>query len=518
MSDKKYEIDRKYRKTITLDTPDQNEVEVYRIVALIDFGDVEKGDIGGWIQSEDNLSQYGNCWIYGDAVVCEGARVLNNAKVFNDAIVSEHATITEDAKVYNDARVYGYSKIKNNANVFNNASVYDYAVVSGSASVLNYADIHGHALIDEYAHVRHIEVSGDAVIKGNANIRGNGHICDKALICDHAIIDCTGTYAHIGGATMIELRANIIGKVTIDGESIISGDALVEDSEIHDSSVRGNAIVYNNSVIRDNSFITYNAMVNNSTVSLSTVSDHASIRMSDVTDSRVNDKAQIRGRSKVSHCAVYDTSIIQGESVIDGYYRIHGNTIIKGCAKYIQDDSERLPRDTIVKYLFNDDIHRLFEDFSHKVKEEPKKIKPVISELPGCNDYKDKSWYPTLCEILNTYHDSILDPYTSSNNKITLTTDSSNITVSFSRNVSKLVNTNVDMILVRLMTVISVGNACVAFELSGFNDKLYGFDAKRFDVLIPLYVSNGYTVDEIMELVQNELEGYKLDKCVKESK
>lgn len=40
---------------------------LYRIKALKDFGDVEKGDKGGFIEKEDNLSQEDDCWVYGNA-------------------------------------------------------------------------------------------------------------------------------------------------------------------------------------------------------------------------------------------------------------------------------------------------------------------------------------------------------------------------------------------------------------------------------------------------------------------
>ena len=35
--------------------------KLHRIKALKDFGDVKKGDLGGWIEKESNLSQDGNC-------------------------------------------------------------------------------------------------------------------------------------------------------------------------------------------------------------------------------------------------------------------------------------------------------------------------------------------------------------------------------------------------------------------------------------------------------------------------
>ena len=44
-------------------------VKLYRIEALKDFGDVKKGDLGGWAESEKNLSQHGNAWVSDNALV-----------------------------------------------------------------------------------------------------------------------------------------------------------------------------------------------------------------------------------------------------------------------------------------------------------------------------------------------------------------------------------------------------------------------------------------------------------------
>ena len=54
----------------------KEENGLWRIRACKDFGDVKKGDYGGLVESEDNLSQYGECWIY------EGARIIGKRKVF----------------------------------------------------------------------------------------------------------------------------------------------------------------------------------------------------------------------------------------------------------------------------------------------------------------------------------------------------------------------------------------------------------------------------------------------------
>ena len=59
---------------------------LHRIRALRDVReDVHAGDLGGFVQSEENLSQEGQCWIAGNAVVAE------EAYVYGDAILWDHA-------------------------------------------------------------------------------------------------------------------------------------------------------------------------------------------------------------------------------------------------------------------------------------------------------------------------------------------------------------------------------------------------------------------------------------------
>ena len=106
-----------------------NGCTVYRIKALKDFGDVEKGNIGGYIQSEKNLSQEDDCWIFDNAKVFGDARVYENARLYDNAIVSRNAIVYENAKVYGNAIVYG------NAKVYGNAEVYGDAILSENANI-----------------------------------------------------------------------------------------------------------------------------------------------------------------------------------------------------------------------------------------------------------------------------------------------------------------------------------------------------------------------------------------------
>lgn len=84
---------------LTADKIKSNGVTLHRIKALIDFGDVKAGELGGYVEKETNLSQYGGAWVSDNACVC------GNAEVYDDAEVCGNAEVYEDACVYGNARV-----------------------------------------------------------------------------------------------------------------------------------------------------------------------------------------------------------------------------------------------------------------------------------------------------------------------------------------------------------------------------------------------------------------------------
>ena len=96
---------------LTSETKEVAEYTLYRIRALKDFRDVKKGDLGGWVEGYENLSQEGGCWVYGDA------KVSGNAEVYGDAKVSGNAEVYGDAEVHGESRVYGEALVCGNANV-----------------------------------------------------------------------------------------------------------------------------------------------------------------------------------------------------------------------------------------------------------------------------------------------------------------------------------------------------------------------------------------------------------------
>ena len=84
---KKYEL-------LIDDTIDVFGVTLFRIKALISFGKVKKGDLGGYVEKEDNLYHSSDAWVSGNAKVFGRAMVSGNAEVSGSAEVSGNAVVS----------------------------------------------------------------------------------------------------------------------------------------------------------------------------------------------------------------------------------------------------------------------------------------------------------------------------------------------------------------------------------------------------------------------------------------
>ena len=165
--DKKYEL--------TSNTKEWYRHTLHRIKALKSFGDVRKGDLGGWIEGYHNLSQTDTAWVDDNAMVWNNAYVCGNAKVGDNALVYGDAQVFGDAQVYGDAQVFDHAVVIGNATVHDNAIVYDDAKVWDCVEVYDYAEVGGNAVVSDSA-----KVYGDSKIQGSINIRENDDIKDNS--------------------------------------------------------------------------------------------------------------------------------------------------------------------------------------------------------------------------------------------------------------------------------------------------------------------------------------------------
>ncbi len=162
--------------------------KLFRIKALVAFGNVEKGELGGFIEKEDNLSHDGDAWVYGNAQVFGNAQVSGNARVYGNAQVSGDARVYGNAQVFGNALVSGNARVYGNAWVFGNAQVFGNARVYGNAQVSGDARVYGNA-----------QVSGDALVSGDARVYGNAQVFGNAWVYGNAQVSDDADYAVVKG-------------------------------------------------------------------------------------------------------------------------------------------------------------------------------------------------------------------------------------------------------------------------------------------------------------------------------
>lgn len=179
---------------------------LHRIQAVRDFDNVKTGDLGGWIEKEENLSHEGNCWIDGDAKAYGNALVYSDAHIFGNALIYGNTMVRGNALVSDNAQICDHTVIQDNALVRGNVLVRGDALVSGNALVRGNAQVYDNALVTGYA-----QVCDNAQIYGNAKVSGNVLIYGDAIICEEMFV----SYSKIDTDLRTDIAASLRGQCNL---------------------------------------------------------------------------------------------------------------------------------------------------------------------------------------------------------------------------------------------------------------------------------------------------------------
>lgn len=243
---------------------------LYRIKALMTFttasGEIiYKDELGGYVQSEANLDQKGNSWIFKGALALDDSRVKDNAQLHHDALIKDNAVIENKASAHNNVKITGHACVSQEAVITRNAQITNHATVCGKAFVTGDAMVGGYATITDTAKVHnqtdikgHAFVGHQAVISDFAEISDDARITGNAIIEDHAYI-CD--YAHIEGHAKISNYATICDHAIIKGHTHVSDELIISDHTILDLPENAKPITSTNDYATfkgfNNAYITY---------------------------------------------------------------------------------------------------------------------------------------------------------------------------------------------------------------------------------------------------------------------
>lgn len=178
--------------TLSVFNCDGDIVNLYRIRALKAFScpikmrsesgtfasyTVKEGELGGYIEKEENLSHEGSCWVFNNARVCDDSRIEGNAKIHHYAIVSEDSIVKDDVSLLDSVRITnsvigGYTKITNNSVISNSQIMGDRHIVILGRSQISSSTLKGKIYLDS-ANVTEAEVLNNLHLSGFYHVSFN---------------------------------------------------------------------------------------------------------------------------------------------------------------------------------------------------------------------------------------------------------------------------------------------------------------------------------------------------------
>lgn len=181
--------------------------ELYRIRAVRDIVNDKggivalEGQLGGFVQSEENLGQSGYSWIANDAKVYDEAHVVGDSLVRDNAEVFNHAMVTSESELSGDCVVSGDCMIEN-SRIGEHARVFGDAIVKRS-KLGGMISVFGDATI-RYSDLFEYKLAVD--VCGCARIVGREDIIEMAGVSD-GVGD--------GGLPIVAYRVNSKDKVHV---------------------------------------------------------------------------------------------------------------------------------------------------------------------------------------------------------------------------------------------------------------------------------------------------------------
>lgn len=146
---------------------------LHRIRALHDIGSrVKAGDLGGFVESESNLSAGEDpSWIFDDAIAAGCAIVDQNARLFGKAIACGSAYVSQGAAMSGEARAEDHAYIRG-------SDLCGHARASGHSMILDSPDTGKAPILSETCTV-YGTVMGDVHIMGDTVVLGDEKIDNR---------------------------------------------------------------------------------------------------------------------------------------------------------------------------------------------------------------------------------------------------------------------------------------------------------------------------------------------------
>lgn len=208
------------------------EIKLYRIQALKTFTKpggynpvVHVGELGGYVESEDNLSHEGNCWLFDKARVKDGGKVLDDAIVYDKCLVSKNSIIRGGS-------VVGGHCFVTNQSVIIDSKLEGNVIVNGHSTIHSGAYLYGEIGVDQS------DIGGSVNLIGRISVKKSRITAPLELSGDYELnFDVSDPHSVIGynvgmpGGRLFTIKNIVASKVEdkwSTGDFVGTGEELID--------------------------------------------------------------------------------------------------------------------------------------------------------------------------------------------------------------------------------------------------------------------------------------------------
>lgn len=224
---------------------DDYSITIREIRAIRDLAThgVRAGDVGGWIENEENLSHEGDCWVGKDAYVYDRSEVVGDALVVC-------------SKISGGAHIGGNAYVQDSQILGKNSSIVDDAYVRG---VIVHGTLHAHsnANFEDCVIFQYVKAMDEDIVVKTSNFYGENRLSKDTRIEKSNIHDVQfrqGTHRIIGSSIESASGTELIGDIELEDVRMDALDVTILTSEkivlkhVHavsliDIDIRGNVVM-----------------------------------------------------------------------------------------------------------------------------------------------------------------------------------------------------------------------------------------------------------------------------------
>lgn len=169
------------------------EITLHQIKALMDFKDIKKGQLGGFVQHVENIQDLAwvgdEAMLFGNAIISGTSQLKGVSQAFDNAIISGDSEISGHSRIYDKATISGDFWIDGNIEIYGEVNIRGLARIMGDVKIHEKFTSIGRLIISGYHEP--IEIKGKGTMGNGIYISESYNLKKETINASAKVVNNT---------------------------------------------------------------------------------------------------------------------------------------------------------------------------------------------------------------------------------------------------------------------------------------------------------------------------------------